>query len=216
MAGCDLIASRSAKPSSSGIITSESTRSNGCAAMRSSASLPFVAVVDAPAAAQQARHVIAHVGVVVHHQDVGIRGPPPRARGASAASAPPQPAPCASRRRLLRRSGRRAAPAAACTRSGGEVRRPERHADRERAAAAGLARDADVAAVQARRAPARSARPMPRALVRARRARPRRGGSARRAAAAPPAAMPMPVSRTVQLARARRPRKRHLDARPRR
>ena len=78
---------------------------------------------------------------------------------------------------------------------------PERHSHRERAAPSRLASTAICAAVQLRTSSCTSASPMPLPSKRPAPARPRRGGIARTAAAAPSAGMPVPVSRTVSVAR---------------
>ena len=182
-------------------MTSASTRSGRARAQRRQRRVAVAHRLDVPARPEQARHVLAHVGVVVGDHDaeaaraarrvLGRRRRDSTSTASSAAGSQPSASSTKDRRRSTRsrsRSRRRSARAADAPGPRGSVTvkalpRP------------GCALDAHLAAVQAhqllhqRQADAG-------ALVRAARARSRRGGSGRRRGRARPAAMPMPVSRT--------------------
>ena len=155
--------------------------------------------------AQQAGHVLAHVGVVVGEQDAAAVAPARRrarparpVRDRAASAAPPRRTAAASDRRRRRRP-----------RGADPVRRqvgaPARDGDGEGGAPAQLALDLDGAAVQPARAraPGRGRCPSPRGCASA---RPRTRWKRSKTCGSSSAAIPMPVSRDLEHRPARPPR----------
>ena len=123
-------------PSSSGIITSLTTRSGGSASACSSAARPSEASRDVVALAEQPPHVLAHVGVVVGHEHparrtAGVRLRVARRARRSAASSPPGSQRSASATNGCAAGETAMSPAAGARWSAGRWRGAHRDADDE-------------------------------------------------------------------------------------